>query len=131
MVRVLERLAEQRGLPESIVMDNGPEFTSKALDAWAHGAGVKLHFIRPGNPEVQKPALEPGKSLAVQDSESVTTASSLQEEACRNLRSAVRQASACIEQRSTTTKFPRWNRTAAGELHLVLGSIFASHVAGS
>jgi len=31
-------------------MDNGPEFTSKALDAWAHAAGVKLHFIRPGKP---------------------------------------------------------------------------------
>ena len=31
-------------------MDNGPEFTSKALDAWAHTAGVKLHFIRPGKP---------------------------------------------------------------------------------
>ncbi len=50
VVRVLERLAAQRGLPERIVMDNGPEFTSKALDAWAHGAGVKLHFIRPGKP---------------------------------------------------------------------------------
>jgi len=50
VVRVLERLAEQRGLPESIVMDNGPEFTSKALDTWAHAVGVKLHFIRPGKP---------------------------------------------------------------------------------
>jgi len=47
VVRVLERLKQQRGLPERIVMDNGPEFTSKALDAWAHAAGVKLHFIRP------------------------------------------------------------------------------------
>ncbi len=50
VVRVLERLKQQRGLPERIVMDNGPEFTSKALDAWAHAAGVKLHFIRPGKP---------------------------------------------------------------------------------
>jgi putative transposase len=31
-------------------MDNGPEFTSKALDAWAHAAAVKLRFIRPGKP---------------------------------------------------------------------------------
>src|SRR2546425_4265214 len=30
--------------------DNGPEFTSKALDAWAYQRGVKLHFIRPGKP---------------------------------------------------------------------------------
>ena len=50
VVRVLERLKEQRELPERVVMDNGPEFTSKALDAWAHAAGVKLHFIRPGKP---------------------------------------------------------------------------------
>ena len=50
VVRVLERLAAQRGLPASIVMDNGPEFTGKALDAWAHASGVKLHFIRPGKP---------------------------------------------------------------------------------
>jgi hypothetical protein len=45
ILRVLERLAAQRGLPESIVMDNGPEFTSKALDAWAHAAGVKEHGL--------------------------------------------------------------------------------------
>ena len=36
--------------PETIVMDNGPEFTSKALDQWAHERNVKLHFIRPGKP---------------------------------------------------------------------------------
>jgi putative transposase len=50
VVRVLERLAEQRALPERIVMDNGPEFTSKALDTWAHATGAQLHFIRPGKP---------------------------------------------------------------------------------
>jgi len=33
-----------------IVVDNGPEFTSKALDAWAYERGVQLHFIRPGKP---------------------------------------------------------------------------------
>ena len=31
-------------------MDNGPEFTSKALDKWAYERGVKLHFIDPGKP---------------------------------------------------------------------------------
>ena len=31
-------------------MDNGPEFTSKALDRWAHEHGVRLEFIRPGKP---------------------------------------------------------------------------------
>ena len=31
-------------------MDHGPEFTSKALDAWAHARTVQLQFIRPGKP---------------------------------------------------------------------------------
>lgn len=48
--RVLERLAFERGLPESIVVDNGPEFISKVLDEWAYRRGVKLDFIRPGKP---------------------------------------------------------------------------------
>lgn len=50
VVRVLERLAFQRGLPELLVVDNGPEFAGKALDAWAYRNGVGLHFIRPGKP---------------------------------------------------------------------------------
>ena len=31
-------------------MDNGPEFSGKALDQWAHQQGVKLQFSRPGKP---------------------------------------------------------------------------------
>jgi putative transposase len=50
VVQVLERLAEIRGLPEMITLDNGPEFTGKALDEWAYRRGVKLNFIRPGKP---------------------------------------------------------------------------------
>jgi putative transposase len=50
VVGVLERLAEIRGLPEVITMDNGPEFASRALDEWAYRKGVKLNFIRPGKP---------------------------------------------------------------------------------
>lgn len=48
--RVLERVALTRGLPEVITVDNGPEFISKALDAWAYANGVKLNFIQPGKP---------------------------------------------------------------------------------
>jgi putative transposase len=33
-----------------ITVDNGSEFASKALNAWAYGHGVKLDFIRPGIP---------------------------------------------------------------------------------
>jgi len=50
VVTVLERLAETRGLPQVITMDNGPEFASRALDEWAYRRGVKLNFIRPGKP---------------------------------------------------------------------------------
>ena len=44
----LDRIA--RKLPKTIVCDNGPEFTSKAMYFWAKNAGVKLHFIQPGKP---------------------------------------------------------------------------------
>ncbi len=50
VVRVLDRLREEHGTPERITMDNGPEFTGKALDAWAYCAKVELEFIRPGKP---------------------------------------------------------------------------------
>ena len=50
VVRVLERLADKRGLPKVIVVDNGPEFVCKAVDQWAHAHGVELQFIRPGKP---------------------------------------------------------------------------------
>jgi putative transposase len=50
VARGLDLLATHRGKPATIVSDNDPEFISKAMDAWAHGAGVKLHFIRPGKP---------------------------------------------------------------------------------
>jgi putative transposase len=46
----LDRLITLRGAPESITSDNGSEFTGKAMDLWAHQAGVKLNFIRPGKP---------------------------------------------------------------------------------
>jgi len=48
--RVLNEIAYSNGLPEIIIIDNGPEFISKALDAWAYERGVKLHFINPGKP---------------------------------------------------------------------------------
>jgi putative transposase len=50
VVAALERVAKRIGYPQMITVDNGSEFTSKALDAWAHEHGVKLDFIRPGKP---------------------------------------------------------------------------------
>ena len=50
VARVLDRLSKLRGLPESITVDNGPEFAGKTLDEWAYRKGVKLNFIQPGKP---------------------------------------------------------------------------------
>ena len=50
VVGVLERVAEERGLPEAIQVDNGPEFISQAVDQWAHAHDVTLYFIDPGKP---------------------------------------------------------------------------------
>jgi putative transposase len=50
VAEVLDRVALTYGLPEVIRVDNGPEFTSKALDQWAYENGVRLDFIRPGKP---------------------------------------------------------------------------------
>jgi putative transposase len=50
VARVLERIAEQRGAPDVVISDNGPEFTGAELDKWATGRGVHQHFIRPGKP---------------------------------------------------------------------------------
>ena len=50
VVRVLEQLAATGRQSMHIVVDNGPEFTSKALDQWAVKRGVSLRFIDPGKP---------------------------------------------------------------------------------
>ena len=50
VVRVLERAAQFRGLPLAIRTDQGPEFTSKALDQWAYQNGVQLKLIEAGKP---------------------------------------------------------------------------------
>jgi putative transposase len=50
VARVLSEISQIEGLPEIIIIDNGPEFISNALDAWAYQRGVKLTFIRPGKP---------------------------------------------------------------------------------
>ena len=38
------------GLPKSIAVDHGSEFTSTAVEAWAFCRGVELDFTRPGTP---------------------------------------------------------------------------------
>ena len=50
VVRVLEGLKVQRGLPRQIRSDNGPEFLSRAVDQWAYEQGLEWYTIQPGKP---------------------------------------------------------------------------------
>jgi len=49
--QALDAANQERGcLPESITVDNGSEFCSRALEAWAMSRKIQLRFIRPGRP---------------------------------------------------------------------------------
>jgi putative transposase len=50
VVQILERLRAQGRKPKVLVTDNGSEFTSRAMAAWAAPHGVRLFFIEPGKP---------------------------------------------------------------------------------
>ena len=39
------------GAPRSITVDNGSEFASRVMDAWAYRHGIQLDFIRLGKPD--------------------------------------------------------------------------------
>jgi len=55
--RILDRVFARRPMPEVLMLDNGPEFSGTALDAWAGQHGVTLHCIQPGKP-VQNACIE-------------------------------------------------------------------------
>ena len=50
VARELDRLVAERGQPQTIVSDNGTEFTSNAILRWADESGVGWHYIAPGKP---------------------------------------------------------------------------------
>ena len=51
VAEVLDRAKQERGrLPRGITVDNGSEFSGRALEAWAIANDVQLCFIRPGRP---------------------------------------------------------------------------------
>ncbi|QJQ95199.1 transposase family protein [Halomonas sp. PA5] len=50
LARFLDEIAQQRSLPASIVCDNGPELTSKAMFFWVRERKMALAFIQPGKP---------------------------------------------------------------------------------
>lgn len=50
-IRALEQIIEWRGKPAMIRCDNGPEYISGAVTAWAEKHHIQLLFIQPGNPQ--------------------------------------------------------------------------------
>lgn len=50
VIRVLEKLINERGRPVSIRCDNGPEFISHKLEEWCTSHEITLQFIQPGRP---------------------------------------------------------------------------------
>ena len=50
VARYLDELAGHFGLPEEIVLDNGPEGTSRAMFDWSEAQGVRLRLLEPGKP---------------------------------------------------------------------------------
>ncbi len=50
VVQALERLCGERGAPELLRMDNGPEMTAHALGDWCTLSGTGAAFIEPGSP---------------------------------------------------------------------------------
>ena len=50
VARYLSQIGTSRALPNSIVCDNGTEFTSKAMFFWSQDSNVRLDFIQPGKP---------------------------------------------------------------------------------
>ena len=50
VTRVLERVIAERGRPENVRSDNGPEFTSRRMLGWAADWKVGLVHIQPGRP---------------------------------------------------------------------------------
>jgi putative transposase len=50
VTRVLERIMAERGAPESIRSDNGPEFTSRHYLTWCEQHQIRTDHIEPGRP---------------------------------------------------------------------------------
>lgn len=50
VVEVLNQIIHERGKPEQIRVDNGPEFRSKVFTSWCDGNSIVIKYIQPGKP---------------------------------------------------------------------------------
>ena len=64
VARHLDDLALLHGLPDEIVLDNGPEGTSRAMFDWSERTGVRLRFIEPGKPVRDTPSSRPERQAS-------------------------------------------------------------------
>lgn len=51
VIRSLDRIIAWRGKPETIRVDNGPEYISETLRKWAEKHAVTIQHIQPGQPQ--------------------------------------------------------------------------------
>lgn len=50
LIRVFEQVKAERGLPETLRVDNGPEFLGEVFTTWAKENGMTIQYIQPGKP---------------------------------------------------------------------------------
>ncbi len=50
VIAVLDEILQQRGKPDQIRVDNGPEFTSRIFANWCNEKGITVKYIQPGKP---------------------------------------------------------------------------------
>ena len=81
VIRVLERLKEQRRLPAMIRVDNGPEFISAKLDHWCREHKITLAYIEPGEP-TQTPMWNASMAASVANSSTSTSSAHSMKCAC-------------------------------------------------
>lgn len=51
VIRTLDQIIEWRGKPHALRCDNGPEYISTTLQAWATEHDIRLQYIQPGKPQ--------------------------------------------------------------------------------
>jgi len=50
VIRVLDKLLREHGLPACLRSDNGPELVSTVVQQWLREMHVDMHYINPGSP---------------------------------------------------------------------------------
>ena len=51
VIRALNQIIDWRGKPKAIRCDNGPEYVSGKLIAWAEAQQIRIEYIQPGKPQ--------------------------------------------------------------------------------